>query len=241
MDIYYYTNAETLFKILKNLRIKFSTLSMSSDLAERMYYHKFLNPSEGIGEEEAIKKVNQYRYICFCKENKSTDFLSKEGASYLNMWDTYANRHKGACIRIDMDMFVHANTFLKYNNITYESKNRYLKRINQIEELLFYKDPIWKNECEIRFLRDPKSNEEHCTIKGCIKNIYLGVDFDKKHERNNVKINNLKQLCDLITQNKDIDPHWFIQPLILENGNLYMPDNGSLLWHRMRQEGISFE
>ena len=156
-----------------------------------------------------------------------------------NMWDYYADRHKGACIRIDYKKFIQKNNFLMEIPIDYSySKDEYFQEGLSIQELMSFKDKIWSGENEIRFIRKRGNLEDYCTIRGCIDKIFLGVDFDKEYGFNDVKINNLKTLCDLVKRKKDIDPHWFSKLMLLENGNLSLSDNGALLWYKMMKLGV---
>ncbi len=237
--IHYYTNAATLFRILDGMRIKLSYLSKSTDLVERKYYMNIFDPQNGVGESEAISEADQFRYVCFCQESSNNSYFSKDGASYINMWDYYADRHKGACIRIDYKKFIQKNNFLMEIPIDYSySKDEYFQKGLSIQELMSFKDKIWSGENEIRFIRKRGNLEDYCTIRGCIDKIFLGVDFDKEYGFNDVKINNLKTLCDLVKRKKDIDPHWFSKLMLLENGNLFLSDNGALLWHKMMKLGV---
>lgn len=239
--IHYYTNAATLFRILDGMRIKLSYLSKSTDLVERKYYMNILDPERGFGKNEAIEEADQFRYVCFCQESSNNSYYSKDGASYINMWDYYADRHKGACIRIDYKNFIQKNNFLIEIPIDYSySKEEYFQKGVSIQKLMAFKDKMWNSENEIRFIRKRGNSEDYCTIRGCIDKVFLGVDFDKEYDFNDVKIDNLKTLCDLAKRKKDIDPHWFFQPLILENGNLFLPENGGVLWHKMMKQGVYF-
>jgi len=231
--IYYYTTSEGLFSILRKFEIRLSVLSKSSDLVERTYYTKIPCKNNTIGVKDMKLMADENRYVCFCREEDNTNFLRKEGASYLNMWDAYSDRHKGACIRILKNRFIEKNDFLEEIEIIYKKDKQYLNEKSEIRELMKYKYFIWEHENELRFLRKEGSKSEYCSIEDCIVNVYLGIDFKKGKDC-------IKKLCDIIKGNKKLCPTWFIMPIILENGNLFFPENDGILWKKMKDSGIDF-
>jgi len=240
MDLFYYTNARTLLKILTSFQIKMSVLSRSSDLRERNFFRYFVKPEEGIGEKEAKKLADKSRYVCFCTEpNDSGWYHLDKGYRLPNMWDAYADRHKGACIILDRDLFKKKNPCLTDFQIDYKIEIE-LKEDLPLEKKMKQKSKIYESEHEIRFISS--NGSEFCDIEGCIKKILIGVDFENVYIRDEEELqtpNSFAKLCEII-KDKNIEPTLFIQPLITKAGKMIKSDNGCLLWDKMKTNGIVF-
>lgn len=207
-----------------------SRTSNSSDLRERNFYHEFLNPYAGIGKGEAIDRIDSsYRFLSFCTEpNKTEWWIKDQGYRLPNMWDSYANRHRGACIVLDEDKFREANPGLDCVEIKYLNEED-LHKICSLEDKIRTKPLCYSQENEVRYLT--RKGVEKCTIAGCISKVIIGVDMSERY------INSLISLI----KYKRIMPQLFIQPIVDEDGRILVFDNGCLLWEKMRKAGLNFE
>ena len=239
--LFYYTNAKTLLLILENFKIKMSVLSKSSDLVERNYHMHLINPDKGKGKQESQIEADNNKYICFCTEPNKTNWEHKNtGYRLPNMWDMYADRHRGACIIIDKKEFIDENKTLELEEV----EIKYTDVINEewdLDTKMKYKLNSYRNENEIRFIS--KTAEEYCSIKNSVKNIILGVDFEntivtpEPTEKQTYKHLLFKKIQG---NENNINPNLFLKPLIDKNGKMIISENGCLLWKEMKENGIDF-
>jgi hypothetical protein len=132
------------------------------------------------------------------------------GYELSRMWAMYGDNHKGVCVEISKERFINKNadkikgelfkpvTYYEldvskpiyHKEIDYERIDRvgltvYVRnefRVANMDYLFFTKNKEWETEQEVRlvYFSDVEANE-YCTIDGCIKNIYLGVDFNEHY------------------------------------------------------------
>jgi hypothetical protein len=161
------------------------------------------------------------------------------------MWSHYGDNHKGICIELDRPTFLKENRKIidkaLLKRIQYREKENYeepkyidhrlmgelgkeiyLKdtfRKEHLEYLYFTKNREWESENEIRLLHFSNNlDNEYCSIKSSLVNVYLGIDF------NNVYFPSLKKLC------KDVD----ISLLKYSDGKL-LP---SIIHHGIKSEKL---
>lgn len=144
------------------------------------------------------------KVLCF-----STDRPNHFGFEWSRMWALYGGNHTGVCLEIDKEEFLKENAELinsyYLKDIQYRQfnlrKQQESKQINYIElermgetkylrevfrpdhlDYLFYtKDDEWTSEAEVRLLHfSDRQEEEFCSIKKSLRNIYLGVDFNEE-------------------------------------------------------------
>jgi hypothetical protein len=140
--------------------------------------------------------------ICF-----SMDYKHYWGNSYSRMWAQYGDNHRGICLEIDKSEFIEENqdkivpecfkeikywdfdirkrvkhkavdyTQIKNNDLEHYVKMKFRKR--HLRYLFFTKNKEWESEHEIRLIYfSTNKNNEYCTIKRSLKNIYLGLNFN---------------------------------------------------------------
>lgn len=128
------------------------------------------------------------------------------GYELSRMWALYGDNHKGICIEIDKEEFAKENSdkisdglfrrvnyfhldiekpiihkCIDHTRIDEIGSKRYIHeefRPANMEYLFFTKNREWESEQEFRliYFSDRKENE-YCSIKNSIMNIYVGVDF----------------------------------------------------------------
>ena len=133
------------------------------------------------------------------------------GYEYSKMWAHYGENHKGICLLLDKEEFLKENAdivnpeyfkkvnytefdptkpyeghrIVDYNAMKHVGKEKYLKehfRKIHMDYLYFTKDKEWESERESRLMHfSEKAENEYCSIKESLKQIYLGVDFNKHY------------------------------------------------------------
>lgn len=150
------------------------------------------------------------KVLCFCEDIPYDMY----GYELSRMWALYGDNHKGVCIELDKDAFILENNIdpTLFKNIQYyqfDSKNQfnykivdynalqahgleiYIKehfRYTHLDYLFFTKNKEWESEYEFRLVHFSKNpNDEFCSIKNSIRNIYVGVDFEENNLDNLIK------------------------------------------------------
>lgn len=168
---------------------------------------------------EEISKIlrTDCKVLCFCEDTQDGKF----GYELSRMWALYGDNHKGVCLELDKQIFIEENNidtkffkrinyvedftpdFEKYKKIDYDEmrnhgKEKYLHetfRISNLNYLYFTKDKEWESENEIRVIRFSKNKcDEFYSIKKSLRNIFLGVDLQK---RELVKVTKVCQISDI--------------------------------------------
>lgn len=231
----HYTNADALIKILSNMQLKLSTLEKSRDLKERNYYQWIIDPINGIATEEAKNRLKMYRFVCFCRAVNDPDvYPLDKGYKYPFMWDTYADKHKGACIVLDEELFEKENPHLTKINIKYRLSHN-IDKLHRIDTKLRYKTIDWAHEREVRFIFSDKSimgsdEDVFCNIGKSVSRIYLGVDFDIEQSYNKIEE---------AIRAKRISP-MIVSPTDANKSGVISPTDG-IFWDKLRKSGINFE
>ena len=162
------------------------------------------------------------KVISFSKDNYEKNLF---GFEYSKMWAHYGDNHKGICLELDKEEFLKENEDIINSNFLKEiiyykfditkpvehkrvnhafmefmGKEKYLRekfRNENLDYLYYTKNKEWESEQEIRLLHfsENKTNE-YCSIKKCLKNIFVGVDF------NGAYLPSLISLCPDITISK---------------------------------------
>jgi hypothetical protein len=145
------------------------------------------------------------KVICF-----SLDYKHYWGNSYSKMWAHYGDNHKGICLEIDKSEFIEENqdkivpecfkeikywnfdirkrikhktvdyTQVKKDDLEHYVKMKFRKR--HLRYLFFTKNKEWESEREMRLVYfSTNKDNEYCSIKRSLKNIYLGLNFNDKN------------------------------------------------------------
>lgn len=226
VELFYYTNAWALIRILKDFKVKMSILSKSSDLRERNYFRYLVDPYNGVGETEARNNADNNTYVCFCTEPNSSGWRHLDkGYRLPNMWDTYADRHRGACLILDEIKFAKENSNLQVYPITYVAEKNFDDSW-PLNKKMIHKLKNYENEHERRYIS--ANGTQFCNIKNSLQKVLLGVDFGRD-ERNNYEL----ELFEIIKNNK-LKLDLFTQPLIDKTGKMIKLSNGCCLWNKMK-------
>ena len=131
------------------------------------------------------------------------------GHELSRMWAYYSDNHKGVCLELDKEEFIRENEgiiksdlfrdvqyfgfdfkarghkvidFTIAENIGLEKYLRGTFRSEHADYLFFTKNKEWESEHEIRLVHfSEKKENEFCSIKSSLRNIYCGVDFNKSY------------------------------------------------------------
>ncbi|MGL1089214.1 DUF2971 domain-containing protein [Vibrio vulnificus] len=157
------------------------------------------------------------KFISFCQNDIVDDNLQSHGVLKSRMWAQYGENHRGICIVVSKTKLIEQlttafelNYRLNYGEIRYEepdlSRNipcldidgmeldhfaSYDVAINfvikYINELLFTKQPDYKDEAEFRFVLTPKSLEHvsipiYVDLLQCVHSIILGDAFPQVYK-----------------------------------------------------------
>lgn len=165
-------------------------------------------------QNEEISKILRAdcKVICFSQDHEH--FFGYESS---RMWAYYGNNHKGLCLQIDKEEFLKENRdiidpnllrkidYYKFdisrpihrkqiNHTVMNSmgKKKYLKEVfrpEHIDYLYFTKNKEWESEQELRltYFSDKKENE-YCSIKNSLKNIFVGIDFHASYLPSIIKL-----------------------------------------------------
>lgn len=206
--LYHYTKRETLIEfILPSLKLKMNTLMNTNDPKEKKislfnYFDNVKYAGTYIDMKIILKEIldNEYKICCF-----SGDFIEDgigfSGMNLPRMWATYGDKHKGVCLKINLEKFCEENSVDDKTRIL--KKVNYLSRLNHrltysepdididnrkavellindnMDTLFFEKHKDWETEKEIRFVSFEK--RDYCSIKDSLDTILLGIDFDNKY------------------------------------------------------------
>lgn len=157
------------------------------------------------------------KFISFCQNDIIDDNLQSHGVLKSRMWAQYGENHKGICIVVSktkliekLDTAFELDYQLDFGKIRYEepelSRNVPWLDIDgpeldkltssdvainfvtkHIDELLFTKQPDYKDETEFRFLLTPKHLEHvsvpiHVDLLQCVYSIILGDAFPEVYK-----------------------------------------------------------
>ncbi|MBM5064231.1 DUF2971 domain-containing protein [Vibrio parahaemolyticus] len=157
------------------------------------------------------------KFMSFCQNDIVADNLQSHGVLKSRMWAQYGENHRGVCIVVSKAKLIEQlttefelNYRLDYGNIRYEepdlSRNIPCLDIdgpeldnltssdvainfitNHIDELLFTKQPDYKDEAEFRLVLTPKSLEHvsvpiYVDLLQCVHSIILGDAFPKVYK-----------------------------------------------------------
>lgn len=127
--------------------------------------------------------INNYPTItCF-----SAGDNDKEGFDLPTMWAYYANNHKGICLEINTQKFLHENNSnSSFCNVEYALTSEFNKFIitkntskeEILKKLVFLKRDDWSHEKEWRLFS--MEGDNFCSIKKSLESIVLGLDFDNE-------------------------------------------------------------
>jgi hypothetical protein len=158
---------------------------------------------EDINKEVSDILRSDCKTICFSKDDKYFGF------EYSRMWAYYSDNHKGLCLELDAKEFLLENeplinrdlfrkiAYFEFNYQWIEHKvidhdaiekmgrERYLREIfrpEHLDYLYFTKNKEWESEQETRLLHySDKKENEYCSIKKSLRNIFCGVDFNDSY------------------------------------------------------------
>lgn len=136
-NIYHYTKAETVFKILENLSLKFSSFENVNDPREsKIWPFKFhcTNPdSKKTFDKDLFNKSNSFilknsKILCMTKDDKNydTEMHYNAGYNHPRMWAQYSENNKGVCLVFDKNEFDARFEFLYKEKIKFHGEVEYL-------------------------------------------------------------------------------------------------------------------
>lgn len=168
--LYHYTKLENLNSILKSGLFMTSDFSKANDYKER---YEFLDK----------KEISEYRYVSFEKDDFDYNSFSNPV-----MWYHYANKHYGACLKIDKFMFEKVSKPITHFPIIYKDGVSYIDKQSDILEYLMYKRTKWEYESEYRYIYN-KDIEYIPEFISCIHSIYYGAEVDDTKIKDSLKLN----------------------------------------------------
>lgn len=190
--LYHFTTAESLFKIIENMTLKFSTFDNLNDLNEKELNFGFFDSFLPLQIERYI--VENCKLISFTRDYNR--FGENKGINHPRMWAQYAGNNTGACIVINEKKFKKINSeilkkaFCKIENVEYKGfifNGEYKDDVEpklfiekEYKKLFFLKHVDWKNEDERRLFYI--GEEKYLTINNCVKYICLGNKFNNYDE-----------------------------------------------------------
>lgn len=141
------------------------------------------------------------KLICFSRDDRYFGYESSR------MWAYYGGNHKGLCLELDRDEFIRENANVidpnllrdvEYYEFDYKwtphkkvdytiaeqmGLTSYLHNIfrqEHMQYLYFTKNKEWESEREVRLINfSGNTQNEYCSIKRSLRNIFCGVDFDQ--------------------------------------------------------------
>ena len=230
--LYHFTSEESLFKIIENMTLKFSTFDNLNDLNEKEVNFGFTDSFFPLQIEQFI--IEHCKMISFTQDYQRNCRNSsyEKGINHPRMWAQYANNHQGACIVINENKFKEINKetlskgYKEIENVDYDSWLFYgVSEENQnpkdfimqnFKTIFFKKHNDWQNENERRLFYI--GDENFISINNCIEYICLGNKF-----------NNYDKLMDAIVisafkGNQFLKPHDF-QKILVSSGGVSGIDN----------------
>ena len=204
--LYYYAKVATgIEHILSKMEIICNPLIKLSDPFENKHIQltgvgnnplKASDKHSEFREKLQTKIVNSYKITCFCIDRKIGE-KTINGWSLPRMWDQYADRQKGLCLRIDKKKFLEENK----SKILYKGIVKYDIEIPKVtidiplkkgakpdiskfiktkrKDLFFYKNYNYEGEQEYRVIRESSNkDQEYFSIKNSLEAIILGFDFN---------------------------------------------------------------
>lgn len=226
--LYHFTTAESLFKIIENMTLKFSTFDNLNDLNEKEVKFGFKDSFLPLQIEQFI--IEHCKLISFTQDYKR--YGKNKGINHPRMWAQYADINTGACIVIKENEFkkinkeIFKNRFPKIENVKYrdfifngefdENTKPEDFIFKNYKKLFYLKHVDWKNEDERRLFY--MGDKKYLSINDCIEYICLGNKF-----------NNYDKLMDAIVisafkGNQFLKPHDF-QKISVSSGGVSGFDN----------------
>ena len=196
--LFYYTTAESFFKIIKSMKLKSSRLEKLNDLNEIHYsaYSMLTNPLEMIDLKEFVER--KCSVTCFSHHSlylhKNICYTLVPGCCNPCMWAHYAGKISGVCLVLDRKLLLEENKKIFGENVdlkevnydtnwgdnkpTNETADEFLRRNKT--NLLFLKAPCWEYESEVRMLLtniNPLEDEPMISIAKSLKAIVVSRKF----------------------------------------------------------------
>lgn len=246
--LYYYTNCDTLFKILDNLSIQVSRYNNVNDLDEAN-----LDCLGRYWPKRFELRPFVYEKCCFISfvHNLFEDGRKVWGTEHPRMWAQYAENNHGACIIINKDNLIKQISeipnisFGGIDDINYEW-NKFVSPekteeiidycrnatvedilIKYSKEMLLTKHKDWEQERETRLylikknpIDEKNEKEMKVSIDGCIEGICLGYKFLDDTE-------NVIKLAKLLS---DTHYKYYDQIKLDAFGLIVSPEDGYVSW-----------
>lgn len=206
--LYHFTNAEALFKILKSMTLKLSSMSSVDDLNERCICCRDDGWGiNGINIEKYVER--ECKTLSFSRNYYEGEERPSNVQSAINlprMWAEYADKNKGACIIINERRFLEENqavlknTFYDISDIEYhtmlydgnivanDNPEQFVKQ--HYKHILFRKHKDWQGQHERR-LFCLGGDIKYLSIAESLNGICLGANFDKNTEYMDILISTL--------------------------------------------------
>ena len=153
--------------ILINQRLYCSVFTELNDPMEGFFWHSRSLSKKRLNE--IMKEKFSYR-ICSLSQSWQD----------IGLWTFYADEGRGCCIGVEPSDDTWEKKVLQYNNDlqNYDELNRLYGEVEAISIILNTKLSRWRNESEIRFIKQTKN--PYIPIR--IKEIILGYKIDRKDE-----------------------------------------------------------
>ncbi len=215
--LYHFTTADSLLKILSNMKLKFSTFDNLNDLNETDINCNSSDSSNYIRIKRYIQE--HCKLICFSKNYVLKKKIFEAGYNHPRMWAQYADNNTGACIVIDEKKLIEINDknlfgiFNKLESVKYDHflYNKTIKDnadarnfIETYYQHIFFKKHIdWSQEREKRFFSI--DGPEYLSIKNCIEFVVLGRNFSQEKYFDIVKL--------IIMNRLELTPNDFVKQI----------------------------
>ena len=241
-QIYHFTSASSLFKILEDLTLIMTPCKRLNDLNE-VNLRNF-EPKDTFVHVDFIRRIETECYVGSFSKSYQVQGRWISGVNRPSMWAYYGANLQGACIVLDREKFVEINRdrlsryFYRIGDVEYKEINAIQKKnveamdfetlLEQYsKELFFTKHISWEREDEWRVMLHSNEKPDKLSIDGCIEYIALGSRFfDGKTEDKE----NLELLVHLLKSNNHdcLAPHSFAKCMHSSSGYSLIPISGHI-------------
>ena len=169
-------------------------LKLTDDKNELKSFFQFLEPIIPASEKSKIKSELSANNLTSFKNmvgDYLDKFINKFGIACLSlspanlmMWSHYSNFHKGICLQYDTSK--DENAFRRTRPMNYVDKfeqKEYnpIKEGNQFEHLLYTKSDVWRNEYELRVVKETQGRFP--IDRNCLRTIIFGLKTEEDYKQ----------------------------------------------------------
>lgn len=244
--LYHYTSAESFFKILSSMKLKFSRFDNLNDLNEIEVNFQIMDFHLELSLQNFI--IENCGLLSFTKDYIVDSKVQEWGVAHARMWAQYASNNTGACIVINEEKLLNKNpelkncSFYKFEDVIYvnwtnssiveKSSNPEAVLIKNYKNLFFKKNLDWELERERRLFI--LGELEFLDINNCVEYICLGFRFENYDELVNVILNNFNNQKQILT------PHLFVKQ-INSYGRINPLDNSFKVLENIKKSYLNFD